>query len=56
VPDQPTDETPQEIVDRHVHAAQVRIDQVAADLRAGLAEDDRLAEDERLARQTEAGH
>jgi hypothetical protein len=44
VPDQPTDETPQEIVDRHVHAAQQRIDQVAEDLRAGLAEDDRLAQ------------
>ncbi|GAA1578346.1 hypothetical protein [Kribbella karoonensis] len=41
--DQPTDETPQQIVERELRAAQEQVRRVAAELRAGLAEDDRLA-------------
>lgn len=41
--DQPTDETPQQIVERELRAAQEQVRRVAEQLRAGLAEDDRLA-------------
>lgn len=41
--DQPTDETPQQIVQRELRAAQEQVRRVAEQLRAGLAEDDRLA-------------
>ncbi|WP_427895486.1 hypothetical protein ACQHIV_17225 [Kribbella sp. GL6] len=47
VQDQPTDETPQQIVERELQAAQEQVRRVAAELRAGLAEDDRLAAEER---------
>jgi hypothetical protein len=43
VQDQPTGETPQQIVERELRAAQEQVRRVAEQLRAGLAEDDRLA-------------
>jgi hypothetical protein len=43
VQDQPTEETPQQIVERELRAAQEQVRRVAEQLRAGLAEDDRLA-------------
>ncbi|MFI6679537.1 hypothetical protein [Kribbella sp. NPDC050470] len=43
VPDQPTDETPQQAVERELRAAQEEVRQVGDVLRAALAEDDRLA-------------
>ncbi|MEV0288626.1 hypothetical protein AB0H36_31290 [Kribbella sp. NPDC050820] len=43
MPDQPTDETPQQAVERELRAAQEEVRQVGDVLRAALAEDDRLA-------------
>lgn len=43
VPDQPTDETPQQAVERELRAAQEEVRRVGDVLRAALAEDDRLA-------------
>lgn len=43
VPDQPTEETPQQIVERELRAAQEQVRRVSEQLRAALAEDDRLA-------------
>ncbi|MGZ0147255.1 hypothetical protein ACXJJ3_09300 [Kribbella sp. WER1] len=47
VQDQPTDETPQQIVERELRAAQEQVRRVAEELRAGLAEDDRRAAEAR---------
>ncbi|WP_350277476.1 hypothetical protein [Kribbella sp. HUAS MG21] len=47
VQDQPTGETPQQSVERELRAAQEQVRRVAEQLRAGLAEDDRLAADAR---------
>jgi len=41
---QPTDETLQQIVERELRAAQEQVRRVAESLRAGLAEDHRLAQ------------
>ncbi|GAA3086065.1 hypothetical protein GCM10010530_10020 [Kribbella aluminosa] len=51
--DQPTDETPQQIVERELRAAQEQVRRVAAELRAGLAEDDRRAAEARTATKDE---
>lgn len=40
--DQPTDETPQQTVERELRAAQEQVRRVAEELRAALAENDRL--------------
>ncbi|MBP2356548.1 hypothetical protein JOF29_007658 [Kribbella aluminosa] len=53
VQDQPTDETPQQIVERELRAAQEQVRRVAAELRAGLAEDDRRAAEARTATKDE---
>lgn len=45
--DQPTGETPQQSVERELRAAQEQVRRVAEQLRAGLAEDDRLAAEAR---------
>jgi HAMP domain-containing protein len=42
VQDQPTGETPQQIVERELRAAQEQVRRVAEQLRAGLAADDRV--------------
>lgn len=44
MPDQPTDNTPQQAVERELRAAQAQVREVAETLRAALAEDERLAE------------
>jgi hypothetical protein len=49
VQDQPTDETPQQSVQPELRAAHEQVRQVAGSLRAGLAEDERLAEQTRQA-------
>ncbi|MEU4602167.1 hypothetical protein AB0F43_04220 [Kribbella sp. NPDC023972] len=43
MPDQPTEETPQQAVERELRAAQEEVQRVGEMLRAALAEDDRLA-------------
>jgi hypothetical protein len=56
VQDQPTDETPQQIVERELRAAQEQVRRVAEQLRAGLAEDDRLAAESRQGSQQGSQH
>ncbi|WP_165549833.1 hypothetical protein [Kribbella speibonae] len=47
--DQPADETPQQVVERELRAAQEQVRRVAEQLRAGLAEDDRLVAEQQSA-------
>ncbi|NUS00162.1 MAG: hypothetical protein HOV67_33495 [Kribbellaceae bacterium] len=44
MPDQPAEETPQQIVERELRAAQEQVRRVSEQIRAALAEDERLAE------------
>ncbi|MFF0270389.1 hypothetical protein [Kribbella sp. NPDC004536] len=46
MPDQPTEETPQQIVERELRAAQEQVRRVSEQLRAALADDEPQAESE----------
>ena len=45
MPDQPTEETPQQIVERELRAAQEQVRRVSESMRAALAEDERQKND-----------
>lgn len=46
MPDQPTEDTPQQVVERELRAAQEQVRRVAEQLRAALAEDERRTKEE----------